>query len=1447
MADCRQFFRINSQMQSIIGRTDISLTTTMSRLTVSLIRWSIVLDIVGSATCLQAQSVVKPIRTTTSAYSNIPAGFEKNEGQFVPDVQFAVRNPGFTLALTQNEAWMSADGAVASLHFLGASADAKLAGLEPLASVSNYLIGNDPSRWRRGIRQYGKVVATRIYPGIDAVYYGDGRTLEFDLNVHPGADPSMIRLAYDGVAGLRVTAEGDVSFTLGDREIVQRKPVAYQERENRRVPISANYRIAPGGNEVVFEVGPYDRSRPLILDPILEYGTFLGGTGLDGANALAVDSSGNAYIAGYTQSANLPKPASSPIHGALAGPGDAFVAKINATGTALVYTTYLGGSGDDQGSSVAVDAAGNAYVSGVTNSADFPTLGAGGSNNLSATFGGGPADGFLSVLNSSGSSLIFSGYVGGPGNDVANALALDSSSNIYLTGYTNSTRFTGIGPASGQPSNAGGYDAFVIKLSKTGLILWGTFFGGSGDEAANGIAVDVAGNAYIVGGTTSPSLPLTGTPRRGSGHDAYLATFSAAGGSLRTVLESGGSSDQVAFGVAVDSSNIVYITGRTNSTDFPVAAPIQPTNGGGYDAFVIVLQPAVSSAFSACGCTITLSSYLGGSGTDAGYAIEVTRTGDIIVAGYTDSSNFLPSLPSRPGKGANTFVAKLSPSSAGLLGAIGSTGTASYSPSFAAFLGASDPNNPVSLALHAGVSLDDIFVAGYANAAFSFPASTAPPLFAYAGGPSDAFLAKLGQADLTVSLGTIGPYVGTNVPTSGSIVPGTTALIPFTISNSGPDSATNVITLVQLPPGVTFVRCQAGPLLGLAFGLSGAPVLEEQATPGSTSATCSVSGSTVTVFSSSLAAGSAITLQVLASVATSLNNTSPTIRATIQSATNDPNVGNNATANSFDVLGVQAFFVNPANLNFGSVQVGNNNTQTLVVMPGSQVVQVTLTLVPDSGISANVFSVNLGNPNFPLDKSPQSIPVVFQPDTSGPETGVLEIKGSTANQTQVVSISLQGLGSGPINVTTTKILPQLAFGGGWYTGLYFTNLNMTPVSFAVSFIGDDGNPLTVPGLGSSVTVSLPGRGTALVEAPNAGSLVQGYVSAPLPAGVTGFGVFRQSVPGVNDQEAVVPLSDTTAMTSTLVFDETKYTTGVAVANLSSTNNTISAIAHDKQGNIIGTGNISLGANAKQAVVLKQIPGLAGVAGMVGSVDFTVNTGNVAGLGLRFNGTAFTSIPASSANATATTKILPQLAFGGGWYTGLYFTNLNMTPVSFAVSFIGDDGNPLTIPGLGSSVTVNLSGRGTALVEAPNAGSLVQGYVSAALPTGVTGFGVFRQSVPGINDQEAVVPLSDITAMNSTLIFDETKYTTAIAVVKLSAANNTITAIAHDKQGNIIGTGNISLGANAKQAVVLKQIPGLAGVAGLAGSVDFTVNTGNVAGLGLRFNGAAFTSIPTSDR
>jgi len=429
----------------------------------------------------------------------------------------------------------------------------------------------------------------------------------------------------------------------------------------------------------------------------------------------------------------------------------------------------------------------------------------------------------------------------------------------------------------------------------------------------------------------------------------------------------------------------------------------------------------------------------------------------------------------------------------------------------------------------------------------------------------------------------------------------------------------------------------------------------------------------------------------------------------------------------------------------------------------------------------------------------------------------------------------------------SSVLPQFAFGGGWYSALYFTNLTGSPVSFPVNFVGDAGAPLNVPALGGSTTnVNLAAYGTALIEAPNVGSLVQGYAAFTLPAGVFGYGVFRQSVAGQQDQEAVVQLCNTGATTNTLTWDETTFVTAVAVVNPSSTATNVTVTLYDESGNTIGTSLLSLPPNGKVATTLQSLPGLSGMVGKRGSARFSVSAGSVAVLGLRFDGLAFTSIPTGSAGTTSGSSVLPQFAFGGGWYSALYFTNLTGSPVSFPVNFVGDAGAPLNVPALGGSTTnVNLAAYGTALIEAPNVGSLVQGYAAFTLPAGVFGYGVFRQSVAGQQDQEAVVPLCGTGATANTLTWDETTFVTSVAVVNPSFTATNVTVTLYDESGNTIGNSLLSLSPNSKTATTLRSLPGLSGMIGKRGSARFSVSAGSVAVLGLRFDGLAFTSIPTT--
>ena len=427
----------------------------------------------------------------------------------------------------------------------------------------------------------------------------------------------------------------------------------------------------------------------------------------------------------------------------------------------------------------------------------------------------------------------------------------------------------------------------------------------------------------------------------------------------------------------------------------------------------------------------------------------------------------------------------------------------------------------------------------------------------------------------------------------------------------------------------------------------------------------------------------------------------------------------------------------------------------------------------------------------------------------------------------------------------SSVLPQFAFGGGWYSALYFTNLTGAAVSFPVNFVGDAGTPLTVPSLGGSTTqVKLAAYGTAIIEAPNVGSLVQGYAAFTLPGGVFGYGVFR----GQGDQEAVVPLSDAAASSNTLTWDETNLTTAVAIVNPSPTAATVGVTLWDESGNTIGTSSVALPPNGKTAAALRTLPGLSGIVGKRGSARFSVSGGSVAVLGLRFDGLAFTSIPTTTGTSASSSRssILPQFAFGGGWYSALYFTNLTGAAVSFPVSFVGDAGTPLTVPSLGGSTTqVKLAAYGTAIIEAPNVDSLTQGYATVTLPGGVFGYGVFRQSVAGHSDQEAVVPLSDAGASSNTLTWDETNLTTAVAIVNPGSTAATVDVTLWDESGNTIGTSSVALPPNGKTAAALRSLPGLSGMLGKRGSAQFKVSTGSVDVLGLRFGPGAFTSIPTT--
>lgn len=583
-------------------------------------------------------------------YGKLPLSFEANHGQSDPKVKFLSHGNGYSLFLTTDEAVFTLPASSTQtapqpaprtlrMKLLHSNPATQLTGVDQLPGTSNYFIGNRSTDWRTHIPTYAKVKYQAIYSGIDLVYYGNRSQLEYDFVVAPGADPHHIQLELRGTQRIRQDKHGSLRLNLGDRgqaEIRWLRPVAYQEINGARQPVAAHYTIA--GNRIGFELAPYDPTRTLYIDPLL-YSTYLGGSGGDGGRAIAVDTAGNAYITGATSSTNFP--AVNPLQSNYAGNIDAFITKINPAGSALVYSTYLGGSGADQANGIAVDNAGNAYVAGFTESSDFPTR-----NPLQSAYAGGNGDAFVAEINPTGSALVYSTYLGGPGQDLAASIAVDSTGNAYITGNAGSGFPTT--PGSFQPAcknNCAGADAFLTKISPSGLALaYSTYLGGSNAEQAFGIAIDTAGSAYVTGVTWSTDFPVTPGAyqtvcNNGSGcaafGDAFVTKLNPAGSALVFSTYLGGSSYDVGYGIAVDSAGYTYVTGYTFSNNFP-SNYLQLGLHGPQDAFVTKFNPT--------GSGLIYSTYLGGTGNDGGQSIAADATGNAYVTGFTYSTNF-PTTP----------------------------------------------------------------------------------------------------------------------------------------------------------------------------------------------------------------------------------------------------------------------------------------------------------------------------------------------------------------------------------------------------------------------------------------------------------------------------------------------------------------------------------------------------------------------------------------------------------------------------------------------------------------------------------------------------------------------------------------------------------------------------------------------------------------------------------
>ena len=629
-----------------------------------------------------------------SAHSSQPLLFEENRGQTDSRVRYLARRGPYLIFLTPSQAVMSLPGRRVLKHggephtiddvmdsgprealtmtLRGANPGADIEGVGESSTRVNYFIGNDSTKWLTGIRGFAKVRYRNVYPGIDLIYYGNGDELEYDLSVAPGADPRSIRIGFTGASGVEQEPSGNLIIHKGDHRIVLRNPDVYQSPiENSadvttasRRRISARY-VRKGPDEFGLEMGRYDSTRQLIIDPQLNFSTYLGGHATDEGEKVAVDAAGNAYVVGYSASPDFPLAA--PLQNSNRGAYNAVVSKINPEvpgANSLVWSTYLGGNGTNIGRAIAVNSNGDVFITGDTAATNFPVTPGAYQTACKLQSGVCQTDLFAAHIDGSGANLLYSTYLGGSSKEFGFAIAVDAAGRMYLGANSGSSDLPTTSGAY-QRSFAGGgasgsayADGYIAVLNPAGQsaadLVYASYLGGSGSEQLYGLALDASGNIYVTGSTTSPNFPLTSsayqTTNKGAGvlalGDAFITKLNPAGNGpldLQYSTYLGGSNDDRGEGIMVDGAGRIYVTGITGSIAFPItsASAFQPAFAGGNcggtpcdDAFVAKLDPTLSGAAS-----LVYSTFFGGGGFDLGHSIALDAAGFVYVTGETGSTN----------------------------------------------------------------------------------------------------------------------------------------------------------------------------------------------------------------------------------------------------------------------------------------------------------------------------------------------------------------------------------------------------------------------------------------------------------------------------------------------------------------------------------------------------------------------------------------------------------------------------------------------------------------------------------------------------------------------------------------------------------------------------------------------------------------------------------------
>lgn len=791
-------------------------------------------------TAAASTQAVPSAQQVRASFGRLPMVFEPNQGQTDARVKFLAHGSNYGLFLTADQAVLALhksarQAAVLRMALANANANAAVTGADPLPGKSNYFIGKDPAQWHRNIPQFARVRYQDVYPGVDLVYYGNQGRLEYDLEVAPHADPAPVAVRFPGVEKLKLDDHGDLVIANAEGEIRLQAPAVYQKFGDERRAVTARF-VLRAANEVGFEIGDYDRGRMLVIDPVLVYSTYLGGTGNEACSAItgtgvaqsrcpaiAVDPAANAYIAGSTTSNVFPGTTTgSPFQTTLNGTANIFVTKLSSTGSTILFSTYVGGSGVDLTGGIAIDSAFNADVVGTTTSSDFPTL-----NGYQDTPVAAGTHAFVTQVRFDGTAINYSTYLSGNGTDVGTGIALDFRQKIYVTGTTTSGNFPVFpNPGAFQLTPKATNQFFLTSLDPAlagaTSLLYSTYLGGSapstGVALGGGIAVDINSSTpgvYITGGTDFSDMPAVNSFQTyQAGKDVFVAKFTFFPNQVNTppvlsyLTYLGGSGDDIGTGVAVDTSFDAYVTGSTNSTnEFGYVAPantspFQMTFGGGTsDAFLAKIGPPCSgSSCSTTAVPLNYFTYIGGSNADVGLDVAVDVVQGARVTGYTNSAN-LPVLNPLINAGGSS----LNGGNDGFVARIDTTAvTANAGGHSLSYLGGGGNDAGTGIAVD---SSNNVYVAGE-TASSNFPVVT--PYQGTLSGASDAFVSKIGP-NVSFTIAAQAPGGATGV---GNQIPYT-----YTITNTG--DAVSGVTFTDFVPttGATFAGASSNACGGVSSGV----------------------------------------------------------------------------------------------------------------------------------------------------------------------------------------------------------------------------------------------------------------------------------------------------------------------------------------------------------------------------------------------------------------------------------------------------------------------------------------------------------------------------------------------------------------------------------------------------------------------------------------------------